>query len=554
MNRKTKPMLEPVRSSEPWQAKELKKARAAQTPGALRRAAEARLKERTATRPPEFVADPKRLQHELEVHQIELEMQNEELRQTQLELMAALECYAEFYEFSPASYLTLKPDDTILQANLAAASLLGIERARLLRQRFVGFVAAEARFAFKALLARAFATRAPQTGEVRLSLEGKPPLTIHLRAWVSTNELECRLVLTDLTEHMRAEEALRESEQRHRTILRMAMDGFWRVDMNGRLLEVNEAYCRMSGYTEPELLAMNISDLETVETSADTSTHIQRILTRGEDRFVSRHRRKDGSSYAVEVSVQYKQELGGYLVGFLRDITESQRAEEELHRLSARLLQLRDEERRRLARELHDSTVQDLAAVMVNLSFLRTVIRRLKPEVKQALLDSLSLVDKTTKGLRTLTYLLHPPLLEELGLPGVVRDLATGFACRSGIRVDLELAPEWRRMPEEIELALFRVIQESLFNILKHSGSKSACIMLKQAAEAVQLEVLDAGHGFALEDSGNAGPAPSLGVGIPGMRERLRELGGLLEVTSSSAGTIVRATLPLVPTVSGNPP
>jgi len=109
-------------------------------------------------------------------------------------------------------------------------------------------------------------------------------------------------------------------------------------------------------------------------------------------------------------------------------------------------------------------------------------------------------------------------------------------------------------MPEEIELALFRVIQESLFNILKHSGSKSACIMLKQAAEAVQLEVLDAGHGFALEDSGNAGPAPSLGVGIPGMRERLRELGGLLEVTSSSAGTIVRATLPLVPTVSGNPP
>ena len=125
----------------------------------------------------------------------------------------------------------------------------------------------------------------------------------------------------EVAERSRAEEALRESEARHRTILQTAMDGFWRVDLQGRLLEVNEAYCRMSGYSEEELLSMSISELEAAETPADIAAHIQKIMTQGEDRFETRHRRKDGSIIEVEISVQSKPAESGPLVVFLRDIT-----------------------------------------------------------------------------------------------------------------------------------------------------------------------------------------------------------------------------------------
>ena len=134
----------------------------------------------------------------------------------------------------------------------------------------------------------------------------------------------------DITERKRAETALRESEERQRTILQTATDGFCRVDLQGRLLEVNDAYCRMSGYDEQELLAMSISALEVAETPADTAAHFRNIMARGEDRFETRHRRKDGSCFPVEVSAQYQPADGGYLVAFLRDITERQRAEEAL--------------------------------------------------------------------------------------------------------------------------------------------------------------------------------------------------------------------------------
>ncbi|MDP2324199.1 MAG: PAS domain S-box protein, partial [Gammaproteobacteria bacterium] len=139
-----------------------------------------------------------------------------------------------------------------------------------------------------------------------------------------------RSALLDVTERQRAEAALRESEERHRAIIQTAMDGFWRVDMQGRLLEVNETYCRMSGYSAQELLAMRIPDLEAAETDADTAARLQKIMAQGEDRFESRHRRKDGSIFDVEVSVQYGPTEGGRFVAFLRDISARKQAEETL--------------------------------------------------------------------------------------------------------------------------------------------------------------------------------------------------------------------------------
>ena len=136
--------------------------------------------------------------------------------------------------------------------------------------------------------------------------------------------------LIDITDRKKAEDALRESEERHRTILQTAMDGIWRVDAQGRLVEVNHAYCRMSGYSEQELLTMRIPDLEVIETAADTAGHLQKIIAHGEDRFESQHRRKDGNIFDVEISCQYRPTDNGQIVAFLRDITERKRVEEEL--------------------------------------------------------------------------------------------------------------------------------------------------------------------------------------------------------------------------------
>ena len=137
-------------------------------------------------------------------------------------------------------------------------------------------------------------------------------------------------VMRDLTERTRAEEALRKSEELHRTILKTALEGFWIVDLEGRLLQVNETYCLMSGYAEEELLDISITDLEASEVPADTAEHLQKVIARGEDRFESRHRRKDGTVFDVEVSVQYQPLEGGRVVAFLRDITERKLAEEAL--------------------------------------------------------------------------------------------------------------------------------------------------------------------------------------------------------------------------------
>jgi PAS domain-containing protein len=205
----------------------------------LQRAAEARLKERLATRQLETEANPRRLQHEVEVHQIELETQNEELRRAQMELAKAMEWCRDLYDFAPMAYLPLRLVGTIQQANFAAASLRGTERAQLVRRRFAGFVVAEALPAFRALLTGAFQTEAPQWGMVGLSITGKPPHTVHLQVCVKGGPQACRVVLTDFTERTRADEAFRLSQQRLSLLIEQTLLAAIEFDTAGRVREWN---------------------------------------------------------------------------------------------------------------------------------------------------------------------------------------------------------------------------------------------------------------------------------------------------------------------------
>jgi signal transduction histidine kinase len=220
-------------------------------------------------------------------------------------------------------------------------------------------------------------------------------------------------------------------------------------------------------------------------------------------------------------------------------------ANKNLRDLSARLLQLQDEERRRIARELHDSVGQLLAGLAMNLSAVRADIDRLS-KTATALTDSEALVKEMGKEVRTISYLLHPPLLDESGLASAVRWYTDGFAQRSSIKVDLDVPADFGRFSPELETAIFRVVQECLTNVHRHSGSSIAKIRLLHLGGQVIVEVADKGKGIPSEMREKMVSGGTPGVGIRGMKERIRQLGGSLEITSNGNGTVILARLPAI--------
>jgi signal transduction histidine kinase len=228
-------------------------------------------------------------------------------------------------------------------------------------------------------------------------------------------------------------------------------------------------------------------------------------------------------------------------------------ANQNLRELSARLLQSQDDERRRIARELHDSVGQLLAALNMNLSAVRGDIERLA-QTTNALADSENLVNEMSTEVRTISHLLHPPLLDEAGLCSALRWYVDGFALRSKINVDLDLPEDFGRLPRESETAVFRVVQECLTNIHRHSGSSLARIRLRQRDRQVLVEIEDQGKGIPPEKKEEMSSSGTPGVGIRGMRERLRQLGGTLDINSNGSGTAIVVRLPMAEASSPSSP
>jgi signal transduction histidine kinase len=216
-----------------------------------------------------------------------------------------------------------------------------------------------------------------------------------------------------------------------------------------------------------------------------------------------------------------------------------------LQMLSAQLLRAQDDERRRLARELHDATGQKLSAAAMDLSILEKTAKKLPAKARHVLGEAQELIAQSAQELRTLSYLLHPPLLDEVGLAGAMREYARGFAARSGIAVELDLPVQSVRFRLDVEISIFRIVQECLANIHRHSGSAAAQVRLAWNNAEVRLQVSDQGRGrLPAKTMPDRAVEGASGVGISGMRERVRLLGGHLEVGFGPGGTIVEAVLP----------
>jgi signal transduction histidine kinase len=216
----------------------------------------------------------------------------------------------------------------------------------------------------------------------------------------------------------------------------------------------------------------------------------------------------------------------------------------ELQNLSLQLLKVQDAERRKLSRDLHDSTGQTLAALKINISFLQESCKQ--DSSKMALVsEAVELTDQAIQEIRTMSYLLHPPLLDEVGFGCAAEWYIEGFAKRSGIKVNLDIATEQERLPMSVEIVLFRILQESLTNVHRHSGATQVSVCFLHKFEEIVLEIRDNGCGITAERLNRLRETSAeTGVGLTGMRERIHELNGELQIESDGHGTTLRAIVP----------
>lgn len=356
-----------------------------------------------------------------------------------------------------------------------------------------------------------------------------------------------------IEERNRSVAELHESEARYRGLVETQQDLICRYLPDGTLTFVNEAYCRFFGKSCEELVGANFLDLLPAKSARRSRDALERfvrnpatvndehtmILPGGD--IVWQHW-EEYPIFGADGALVEIQAIG-------RDVTQRKRAEQEVARLAAHLLRAQDDERRRIARDLHDGTAQTLAAVELILGRIRNEIAHERQDtikLDRLLSEGHSLAYEALQEVRSLSYLLHPPELEHLGLVGAIQSYAEGFSRRSGIAVTVEAPDDLGRLPQAIEIALFRVLQECLTNVLRHSQSSRAYVHLFAGLNCIALRVRDCGRGIdSGVERGERDNPEALGVGITSMRQRMLNFGGCLKITSGSHGTKVTAIVPV---------
>jgi len=328
-------------------------------------------------------------------------------------------------------------------------------------------------------------------------------------------------------------------------LLDLANDAIFIRNAADKISYWNEGAERLYGWASGEVLNRSVHEILRTEFPVPLSEILKTDRWEGE----LRHTTKYGSQITVASRWTTLRDRNGKSEGWLEintDVTARKLAEEAARRLSGRILSLQDDERRRIARGLHDSLGQYLAALKMNLDALRIS----NDDKAKLASDCSEIVDKCLTETRTISHLLHPPLLDEAGFGAAARWYVDGFSQRSGIKVNLNLPQKLTRMHRDVEVALFRAVQECLTNVHRHAGSSAVDVRLNLSAKQIRLEISDDGRGIPQKRlrSLNQGTADA-GVGIAGMRERIRELGGSLDIRSDRAGTTVVIGIPVERTI-----
>jgi PAS domain S-box-containing protein len=345
------------------------------------------------------------------------------------------------------------------------------------------------------------------------------------------------------------EAALRENERRYRTLFSKATDGILLLNAQGNVVDANDSFARMHGYAIEEVLRMNLSGLDTLETLALAPERIRRVLAGESIGFVAEHFHRDGQVVPLDVAASAI-EIDGkrFVLAFHRDITERRRAEQQIRRSQEDLRELSkaanealEAERGRTARELHDELGQSLTALKMDLESLRAALPPGQPELGERAQAMRALLDGTIAATRRIAADLRPLMLDDLGLAAALDWLTHNFSTRTGIATDLVIDDSVAQVPEPIASALYRITQESLTNVAKYAQASAAEIRLERDGEWVQLLVRDNGRGIEAADQRKRGA-----FGLLGIRERVSLLGGDVAIKGERGqGSEVRARIPL---------
>ena len=447
--------------------------------------------------------------------------------------------YRDLFDSAHDFILILGPDMKLRFANIAFREAMGFSQDELAQQTLLEIIhpekLRECLENFRQVTAgggpdRIAATFVTKDGR-RIEVEGSCSCQVQDAQLISV-----RGIFRDVTERNRSELAL----QRQAALLDQSYDAVFAWEMSGSIVYWNKGAERLYGIpAEKALGEIAFEILQTTLPGGLARCHASLAAT-GHWEGVLAQQASDGRELAVDCRMTLVRNGGPDLVlEANRDITERRNAEIALRELTGRLMQAEDDERRRIAKELHDSTAQDLVAVLLNMDQLAATNDPDKAEELAA--DSRALLENCISEIRTLAYTLHPPRLDEAGLGAGLQEYAAGLAGRTDLRIRVEVDPDFGRLANQLELALFRIFQESLGNVLRHSESDAATVRLTNNGDEAILEVQDFGRGLQVASLEKPG---AQGVGIVGMRERLERFGGRLEIFSTSRGTTVRAVVP----------
>jgi PAS domain S-box-containing protein len=353
----------------------------------------------------------------------------------------------------------------------------------------------------------------------------------------------------DLSERKRTEKALQASERRYRTLFEKANDAIFLETEDDVIVAVNQRACDLLGYSREELLAMKVPDLQAPEVRGGLGTVIKGELAKHRDNpFEGLDFHRDGRSIPVEITDALIEENGKRLVlSIVRDITERKQAEEglreserELRLLTGRLLQAQETERSRIARELHDDLNQSLALLSVELDHLGQKPPESAPELKGWIHALSAQVKQLSSSVHDLSHELHPSKLEQLGLVAAIRGLCNELIQAHGLPIEFSHHEVTEAIPQDVALCLYRIVQEALRNVIKHSGAHQASVVLHQNADALRLRIIDDGIGFDPTNVPCGG-----GLGLVSMRERLHLVRGQVAIDSQpSGGTRIDVRVP----------
>jgi signal transduction histidine kinase len=533
-------------------------------------------------------ADAQRILHELQVHQVELELQNEELKQSKAEVDAGLEKYTDLYDFAPVGYFTLAANSTIQLVNLTGASFVGIERSQLMGRRFGLLVSPELRAAFNSFLKQVFAEQKTQSGDFELFIQGRPPRTVNIEARRLPNGLQCRAAMVDVSQRLRDASMIRASEERYRTLFELSPVAVYSVDTTGLIQKFNryaaelwgrepalgdtdERFCGSFKLFRPDgtFMPHEKCPMAEVVSGKIAETRDREVLIE----------RPDGSRITVLVNIRPIKNDRGEITGAINcfyDITERKRAANALHQaevlaasnekliksehyahqlleqshilqkklrhVSHQILLGQENLRKEISRELHDKIIQLLIGININLEAFNKAAEINPQSIRQKITPVRRQVEKAVQTVHQFARDLRPAMLDDLGLVSALHSYLKGFSKRTAIKVRVTAFAEVESMDNDKLTMLYRVAQEALTNVEKHAEASMVNVVILRAQDWVRMEVIDDGKAFDVVGSSDSNLTDRLG--LTSMRERVEMFGGRFSVVSTPGmGTTVRAEI-----------